>query len=202
MPGHRGVSSDGFANLTSFIDYVEGFIDHLNLKEFSLLGFSFGGVVATALANRFRKRGKDVPCVVWASPLDKRQIKLRVKLILLAMKLLPVVITKRFLKTPRIVEIGRVIGIKLGKEAREALKQIDSKVLKRVHDVMYSREDLNPAANCLLIHDREDVFVKSPEEAPNGCRLKIIDGSGHFGTSQARRKVVEEIDRFLQKKKT
>lgn len=61
IPGWGLSTSNPSHTLGAFAEDVEQLVDHLGIKTFSIVGFSYGGPHAAAVANLLRDRGTIVP---------------------------------------------------------------------------------------------------------------------------------------------
>lgn len=206
LPAHAGVLLPQNPSLSYFTEYVLEFGKILNLNNYSILGFSFGGLIALDVA-RVSSKVKSV--ILWATPVNwgKTSITKKARLSLYAMSFLNSKTYKNILGSNTLIKIMEKMGIRLNPKDVEALRQYDNSFSLKALELFDS-----PSPQCiniptLLIYSKQDVLIDY--KAIKNCsvpssklhHLVEVPNGGHFPTNQGRIASLMKIIDFIESNK-
>jgi pimeloyl-ACP methyl ester carboxylesterase len=207
LPGHNGLGMYGVNDLDSYARYVKGLIEHLGWRRFGIVGFSFGGLVGQRLARIYHDEKKDVPLVVWASPLEKKGISylpLHFKLFIFLCGLITPGLY-RSITTSRFVRwLAGLAGVRLGQEGWNAVSRFDNRSVRIANSDYTGGFGLEEGIKKMIVLGKKDIMVmpgKRFRENNSGMKntaIRVVDDGGHFGTRKGVRTAVREIEIYLK----
>ncbi|KKP70106.1 hypothetical protein A2X44_00090 [candidate division CPR3 bacterium GWF2_35_18] len=205
LPGSRFEKFHAEKSLKQYSDFVVNKIKESKSDSFYLLGFSFGGLIAHDISERypeyFSNELKGI--VVWAPPFLGLNRFLNIFYSSL-------ILTSFLMSNPKnlnlVMKAANFLGVGLNKGDTEDLILTDKQALKSgMNIIKSSKYNFNSSLKRLYIFGKPDVFV-SPKnydyvqkmiENNHNSQVLLIPSGGHFGNEKSFRQVNSEISHFL-----
>ena len=205
LPGHGGISLDGFSNIEDVGRYVRQFVHHLSLTNVVIFGYSLGGMVAYSVEKLFRGEPWLKGIIVWASPMTGVSGLTKQARILFTGMRMPTAIGATLKSQAMLGALTKLIGVPFSKEERQAISEFPIKTLSAwAPMIMEASNDVCPLVPGLYLYDPYDVLVseKNLEYIKNrkneNCTVEVIPEGGHFGPERVQRLVLSECATFLK----
>jgi pimeloyl-ACP methyl ester carboxylesterase len=202
LPGSPSQKYKSLKTLPAYVKWLRGAIERLGLEQYSLIGASFGGLIANQYCETQKDENlKSVVC--WATPFAgiNDYIELSYNLFL------------KIEESKSIFEIINLIvqnlkahGIVLSEQDLADLEQSDPRYMLNGIKIIKKRKPNFKGSEIkrLIITDPHDLFLKS--ETIDWIKLhtnkfkniesKVIDHSGHLGNAQATKEANRLIEEF------
>lgn len=202
LPAHNGIPNYEFDSLEDFADYVVNFIEGTHLVNFSLVGFSFGGLIAIQTQKHLKKRKQDVKAVAWASPLRKDFLTVRSKVFL---KLVDSFNQKFYKKLPGNMYfklLVSLLGIKISDDELNSFKYFENNLLDKFHSLIPGKFIDTNGQKILYIFGTKDplindkAFRKTKLEGEYQKKFQITRG-GHYMKKVSKKIAHDLIKEFL-----
>ncbi len=215
-----GKSPKPYDNRYSFFDHLENvlkFIEGKRLKDFAIVGNSYGGGLAMGIALEFKKKGIantikglvliDTMAYIQELPPFMKILTLPIISEILSLIIPPEVATKNVLKevwhdyskvTEEVIKVYKVKSLRDRycsiKTARQLLKGDIEGFVKGIKEI---------ETNSLIIWGNKDRIIplktayKLEKELKNG-RLKVIENCGHVPQEECPQKTIEIMKNFFK----
>jgi pimeloyl-ACP methyl ester carboxylesterase len=203
LPGHNKLPNYNFEKLEDFADYIINFVEGTHLTKFSLVGFSYGGLISVVTQKKLKEKGINVKAVAWASPMRKDFLTLKSKIFL---KIVDKFENKKFRKLPGNIYFRFVVallGIKVTDDELNSFKYFDNNLLDKFHKLMPDHFINTDGQEILYIYGSKDPLIneqamkKTILHGENQFKFKITKG-GHYMTKIGKRLAHEKIREFLK----
>jgi pimeloyl-ACP methyl ester carboxylesterase len=202
LPAHNKLPSFEFLKLDDFATYIINFINYLKIEKYSLVGFSFGGLVAIQTSKLLFRNNKLVKTVAWASPLEKSFLTFKSKQFL---KLFDAIKGKLYKKLPKskwFKLLTALFGIKVKNQELESFTNFDNSRLDKFHHMMPDKQINTKDLEVLYIFGTKDPLINSKAFEKtiihNSKQQKfLIEKGGHYLTSEGRIKALKIITNFI-----
>jgi len=202
LPAHNGIPDYDFDSLDDFAEYVINFIEGSHLTNYSLVGFSFGGLVAIQAQKLLRQKKCQVKAVAWASPLRKDYLTTRSKIFL---KMVDSFNQKFYQKLPGNMYfrlIVALLGIKVTDDELKSFKYFENNLLDKFHKLMPSKFIDTEGQQILYIFGTKDPLIN--ERAFRKTKLMgdyqkkfLITKGGHYMKKVSKKLAHDMIKDFL-----
>jgi predicted alpha/beta-fold hydrolase len=189
LPGHNGLPLNNIDSVSDFADYIKSFIEAMKLKDFGILGFSYGGNIALEYGNILSKT-KQVPIVTWATP-AQGLVQRMPKALLNIGYFLP----KPFWKNQILFNLLSKLGINFSVNDLDAMYKVDKKLLKISSKLLSEKVNCPEGLQVLNILDPTDPFVKP--DSSSSSKSILIKGGGHFGKKENVNESLRQISAFF-----
>lgn len=202
LPAHNNIPSYNFEHLNDYSDYVLKLINYLNLKNFILVGFSFGGLVAINTSSILNKNKIQVKSVAWASPLEKSFLTFKSKQFL---KIFDAVHNKYYKKLPKsqwFKILTAIFGIKVKNHELESFTNFDNSRLDLFHKMMPDKQINTKELKVLYIFGTKDplindnAFNKTAIHNQNQKKF-LVEKGGHYLTPGGKKEALKIIQNFI-----
>ena len=203
LPAHNKIPAYDFNDLTDFSEYIINFIHGTHLTNFSLVGFSFGGVVAIQTQKDLAKEGIKCKAVAWASPIRKDFLTLRSKAFF---TIVDAIKKKDYRKLPEsgwFKLVVALLGIKVKNSELESFKYFENELLDKFYNLIPSRFINTENQNLIYIFGTKDPLIS--EQAFKKTKLQgdyqnkyLINKGGHYYTKEGRQEATKIILDFLK----
>lgn len=205
LPGSRFEKFHQEQNLKQYSDFVVKKIKESNSNSFYLLGFSFGGLIAHDISERYQKYFSDElkGVVVWAPPFLGLNRFLNIFYSSL-------ILTSSVMSNPKnlslVMKAANFLGVGLNKGDTEDLILTDKRALKSGMNIIKSGEyNCSSLLKRLYIFGKPDIFVSFKNydyiqkmiKNNHNSKVLLIPSGGHFGNEKSFRQVNSEISNFL-----
>jgi pimeloyl-ACP methyl ester carboxylesterase len=202
LPAHNKLPAYDFKNLNDFSNYLLKFINYLNLKDFILVGFSFGGLIAINTSSILENEGEIVKTVAWASPLEKSYLTFKSKQFL---KIFDAVQRKYYKKLPKahwFKILTAIFGIKVKNHELESFTNFDNSRLDLFHKMMPNHQINVEKLKVLYIFGTKDPLIndKAFEKTKiyNSNQKKfLVEEGGHYLNPEGKNKSLKLIEDFI-----
>jgi pimeloyl-ACP methyl ester carboxylesterase len=202
LPAHNKLPDYEFNDLNDFSDYVLNFLDYLNIEEFVLVGFSFGGLVAIQTSKNLAKKNKIVKTIAWASPLEKSFLTFKSKQFL---KIFDAIHNKYYKKLPKsqwFKVLTAVFGIRVRNKELESFTNFDNSRLDIFHKMMPDKQINTENLKILYVFGTKDPLINSKAFEKTIIKSKtqskeIVERGGHYLTQEGRKKSLKIIHDFI-----
>jgi pimeloyl-ACP methyl ester carboxylesterase len=202
LPSHNQIPSYEFKKLDDFSEYVLNFLSYLKIDDFSLIGFSFGGLVAIQTSKILAKQDKFVKTVAWASPLEKSFLTFRSKQFL---KLFDAIQNKHYKKLPKsnwFQLMTAIFGIKVKDKELESFTNFDNSRLDIFHKMMPDTQINTSDIKMLYIFGTKDPLINSKafeKTIVNNINQKkfLVEKGGHYLDQRGRKESLKIIHDFI-----
>lgn len=202
LPAHNRIPSYNFTKLDDFSEYILDFIDYLDLHNFSLIGFSFGGLLAVQTAKDLADNGVLVKTVAWASPLEKSYLTFKSNQFL---KLFDAIKSGAYKKLPKsqwFKILTAVFGIKVKDKELESFTYFDNSRLDKFHHMMPDKQIDAKDLTVLYIFGTGDPLINDrafeKTKIYNGNQKKyLVKRGGHYLNSEGRKEALKLIYDFI-----
>ena len=204
LPGHNGVCNHKY-HLEAQAQYVVDFIKYLKLTNFTLFGFSYGGLVALATIDVLKQ---PIPAIIWSTPVYTNSDNLtnQAKFSLWLMSKVNRNWYKKILTSKTALWFFRLSGLNLSvRDIVDGLLKYENSQTPTFCQAFYQLIPLPKNSPLLFLfgtHDaltRERAYHTLKLISPKHRKVLIANG-GHFGTTEGRQKAIEEIKKFLENK--
>lgn len=204
LPAHNKLPDYEFDSLEDFGEYVVTFITGIHLKNFVLIGFSFGGLVAIQTQKKLKEQNISVKTVAWASPLRKDFLSLRSKMFF---KLIDSVNKKFYKKLPSNVYFKLVVallGIKVTDEELHSFKYFENNLLDKFYDLIPNKFINTEGQEILYIFGTKDPLIIDKSQKKTTLfgeyqkKFQITKG-GHYMTKLGKKLAHDLIKDFINK---
>jgi pimeloyl-ACP methyl ester carboxylesterase len=211
IPGHNGLSLEGFSSLDDLAEYILEFIEHQNIKKYVILGYSLGGLVALKIAEIKREKNGFMGLIIWSSPVIGFENGLR-KVIKAGVPVIKQIPDDLFVSIVKSEVINRLINRVLeaaGTHGKVELEPISkfrienaSKLIDMASNSCLTTDNDIPK---LFLFDKYDpiislqnyYYVKEALKGPK-VRVRLIDRSGHFKNRYGLEKMKRETAAFIK----
>lgn len=160
LPAHNKIPSYEFKKLSDFGNYIINFIEGTHLKNFSLVGFSFGGLVSIQTQKMLKEKGLDIKAVAWGSPLriDFLTIKSHI-----FFRIVDRINKKSYKKLPE-SNLFRffvaLIGIKVANDELDSFKYFENNMLDKFYKLIPTKFINTYGQKILYIFGTRDPLIK------------------------------------------
>jgi len=153
LPAHNNLPLYNINSLYGFAEYFISFINHLNLKKFGLVGFSLGGLISLKVSEEFYNIGKNVPAIIWSSPININGTTLsgKANLTISTIGYLSRNVYLSILKIDFIYNMLKKLGIVLLRHDKNALLNFNNKSMTKISKIFKEKTDTNFGAPLLFI---------------------------------------------------
>ncbi len=202
LPAHNKIPNYNFDSLDDFADYVIDFTEGMHLVNYSLVGFSFGGVVAIQTQKKLKEKNIKVKAVAWASPLRKDFLTLRSKIFL---RLVDSFNNKMFKKLPSNMYFKlavALLGIKVTDDELNSFKYFENNLLDKFHKIMPSKFINTESQEILYIFGTKDPLInnlafKKTKLFGNYQHKYLIKKGGHYMKREGKEEAHKLIKKFI-----
>lgn len=202
LPAHNTLPSYEFTKLDDFSYYILKFIKYLNIKEFTLIGFSFGGLVAINTGKILSDKGVNIKTVAWASPLEKSFLTFRSKQFL---KIFDAVQNKFYKKLPKsewFKILTAIFGIKVKDHELQSFTNFDNSRLDKFHNMMPDHQINVSNMRVLYLFGTGDPLINDKAFAKTKTynlhqQKFLIKKGGHYLSKEGRNKALKQIYDFI-----
>ncbi len=213
LPGHNGLELNGIEKFDDFAEYLKKFISYINPKEFCILGYSLGGMIALKYAENYADI--DMPklskVVVWSSPVlgFNNGLSTLVKASLPIVNSIPNDLFDSVAKNKKIIEyLNQALKIAgtYGPVPVEPLSKFSLENAKRIINIStLVNFEINLHTPVLYIFDKYDPIVHpknylyvNNNHNPTTSKVVLVNRGGHFKNRNGFSRVKEEIGKFLE----
>ena len=202
LPAHNKLPSYNFTKLEQFSEYILDFIDYLYLENFSLVGFSFGGLLAVQTAKDLADNGVLVKKVAWASPLEKSYLTFKSNQFLKIFDFVKNGDYKKLPKSQWFKILTAVFGIKVKDRELESFTYFDNSRLDKFHHMMPDKQINTKDLTVLYIFGTGDPLINdqafNKTIIHNGNQKKyLVTRGGHYLNSEGRKEALKLISDFI-----
>jgi len=203
LPAHNKLPHYNFDSLDDFGEYVYDFIRGIHLKNFSIIGFSFGGLVTIKVQTILQDNKIKAKAVVWASPLRKNFLTLRSKMFF---RLIDSVNKKFYQKLPSNMYFKLVVallGIKVTDEELKSFKYFENNLLDKFYELIPDKFIDTKGQEILYIFGTKDPLIidraqrKTILEGDYQKKFQITKG-GHYMTKIGKKLAHDLIKDFIK----
>lgn len=202
LPAHNQIPSYEFKKLDDFSYYIINFLNYLKINEYSLIGFSFGGLVAIQTSKILAKDEKFVKTVAWASPLEKSFLTFKSKQFLKIFDSLQNNYYKKLPKSKWFKLMTAIFGIKVKDKELESFTNFDNSRLDIFHKMMPDKQINTSNLKMLYIFGTNDPLINSKaynKTEVNGKNEKkfLVEKGGHYLNQKGRKESLKLIHDFI-----
>ena len=202
LPGHNNLPFYNFDSLADIANYVIDFVEHNNIKNFSMVGFSFGGLVAVKTTKLLKEKGIEIKAVAWASPLEKSFLTLRSKTFL---KIVDAIDRSFYRKLPRSIYfrfLVALLGIKASNSELASFQNFQNDLLDKLAKFIPKKAINTEHLKILYLFGTKDPLISSKAFSKTKIYGKyqhkyLIDKGGHYYKKEGRAEAIEKILKFI-----
>lgn len=202
LPGHNNLPFYNFDSLADIANYVIDFVEHNNIKNFSMVGFSFGGLVAVKTTKLLKEKGIEINAVAWASPLEKSFLTLRSKTFL---KIVDAIDRSFYRKLPRSIYfrfLVALLGIKASNSELASFQNFQNDLLDKLAKFIPKKAINTQHLKILYLFGTKDPLISSKAFSKTKIYGKyqhkyLIDKGGHYYKKEGRAEAIEKILKFI-----
>ncbi|KKR06171.1 MAG: Hydrolase [candidate division WS6 bacterium GW2011_GWF2_39_15] len=195
LPGHNGLSKQGLTSLDQIVDYLDGLVSHLEYRTVSLVGFSFGAIIAALYVDKYRAKRNIKKVVLWSGPFNGIPLTtiMGLKFMYLFRGL------GDHWRYSLIQKILAVFNLRLSAKEVQSILSGDVKYICNLLGQIKNIR-VNKKSNVMIIMgDHEKVFdVKNTEEIGGSDMIRVVKGGGHFGTKEGWKASTKLVKDFLR----
>ena len=204
LPAHNKIPDYNFDSLDDFADYIINFIEGTHLVNFSLVGFSYGGLISVVTQKTLQEKKIKVKAVAWASPIRKDFLTIRSKMFF---KIVDSINHKFYNKLPGNLYfrfLVALLGIKVADDELKSFKFFENNLLDKFHKLMPDHFLNTEGQEILYIYGSKDPLInenairKTVIYGDYQKKLKITKG-GHYMSKIGKKLAHEYIKEFLKK---
>jgi pimeloyl-ACP methyl ester carboxylesterase len=201
-PGNNGLPLYGYG-LSDLAGYIQELLGHLKIKEFGMIGFSFGGWIGLDLISRYSRKGVKIPSVMLCTPIRGDASPFARGFIRFVYSV-PSPILYPLLRSRVPYIFGDITGLRMPRLSIETFALADRQMLK--NSVPGFDIELGPTngSPILFLYGDKDDYV-SRDAASDirslkrpGVKVVVVKGGGHFGTAYGEREKKRQADMFLR----
>jgi len=202
LPSHNQIPSYNFNKLEDFSYYIIDLLNYLDIKGYTLIGFSFGGLVAINTSKILLGQGVKVKTVAWASPLEKSFLTFKSKQFL---KLFDTIQNKYYKKLPKskwFKLLTAIFGIKVKDREIESFTNFDNSRFDLFHKMMPDKQMDTSNIDILYIFGTKDPLINSKAFEKTIIKSStqkkfLIKKGGHYLDSKGRAESLKLINEFI-----
>lgn len=203
LPAHNHIPNYNFHSLNDFATYVFDFIEGTHLKNFHLVGFSFGGLVAIQTQKLLKEKKINVKAVAWASPLRKDYLTNRAKIFIKVVDSFNKKIYKKLPTNNYFKLLVALLGIKVTDQELKSFKYFENDLLDKFHHIMPNQHLNTKNQEILYLFGTKDplinnlAFKKTKIEGIYQEKYLIKKG-GHYMNKEGKKEAHNLILKFLK----
>jgi len=203
LPAHNNIPSYEFSKLDNYSEYIIRFISYLNLKNFYLVGFSFGGLISVNTSKILFQRGLPIKTVAWASPLEKSFLTFKSKQFLKIFDRVNKINYKKLPTSSWFKLLTAIFGIKVKNRELESFTNFDNATLDKLHAMMPDKQIDVKDLNVLYLFGTKDPLIndKAFEKTlifNENQKKFLIKKGGHYLSAEGRKEALNKIYEFLK----
>jgi pimeloyl-ACP methyl ester carboxylesterase len=195
--GHNDIAIYGKGTADDQADYILALIRHLKIRDYALVGFSFGSIVSLKISERTRKK---IPLVLWASPLAGVGALTRFCLQILSS--MPFWLYRLLTNTPLVLPVGKILSPKNAVRVIQSAQRFDNRLIKTIS---FDPDEiaLNSRNPKLFIFGGHDPVIpkiaakRLMELRPTNAKILTLDHAGHASTDTGNKAALDVIRAFL-----
>jgi pimeloyl-ACP methyl ester carboxylesterase len=195
--GHNCLPAYEPGTVDDHADYIIRLIKHLKIRDFALIGFSFGSLVSLKIAEHYRKK---IALVLWASPIAGASLIVRLGLRII--DLMPAWLYKAIVNTPLAIPVGKFLSQQNAGMVVESAKRFDKRVIRPTY-LCADKQSLKSSNPKLFIFGTKDPLIPMSaahrllELGPNNARIMTVRQAGHAATDEGTKAALGIIRAFL-----
>jgi pimeloyl-ACP methyl ester carboxylesterase len=209
LPGHNNLPIDGFNTMDDFAGYVVDFINTLNLKDFYIVGFSLGGLLASEIANLDSVSNKIKGIVIWASPVlgIKKGVHKRARTAYSILKQFPDQLFSAICSWEYLEKARKVVGIRMNKVEADLTLKFPLKSRLQVYKIIekwnYKHNYTIPklfvyGADDPIVNKENPLFISKCMDKT--CKTIVLPRAGHYGSRKAWDEALIHVNSFVDVK--
>jgi len=202
LPGHNKLPFYNFDSLADIANYVIDFVEHNKIKNFSLVGFSFGGLVAIKSSKLFKDKGVKIKVVAWASPLEQSFLTIRSKTFLKIVDGIDKVFYKKLPKSMYFRLLVSILGIKAKNYELESFQNFENDLLDKFARFIPKKAINTEDMRILYLFGTKDPLISSKAFEKTKILGKyqhkyLINKGGHYYKKEGREEAIGKILKFI-----
>lgn len=202
LPSHNKIPYYEIDTLDEIGEYVVNFIHGIHLNNFTLIGFSFGGVVAIQTQKMLEQEGIKVKAVAWASPLRRDFLTMRAKSFLAIVDSLNKKFYKKLPKSGIFKLVVALLGIKAKNSELESFTFFENNNLDKFQKMIPAKFIGTENREVLYLFGTKDPLINDVAFKKTAINKDyqskyLIKNGGHYYDKKGREEALEYIKKFL-----
>ena len=204
MPAHNKLPSYNFDSLDDFAQYVVDFIKATHLINFSIAGFSFGGLITLHTQKLLKENGIEVKAVVWGSPLRQDYLTFKSKAFLTIVDNINKKTYKKLPQSNMFQFLVALLGMNITDSELESFKFFENNMLDKFYSLIPTKNLNTEGQQIIYIFGTKDPLIK--EDAIKKTHLYgdyqekyLVKKGAHYLKKSGKEEAHKLIKQFLEK---